>query len=108
MLGPVLEIARIETVLPTAPPTLCRMKRKIRRLDQLLRIQTVIRRDGDTNRRADDRAGAIDRIGLRNHLDQALAKLTQNTAIIDIGEHDLEFIVPQTPDFAFIADDAAK
>ena len=107
MSRPILQIARIEPVL-AAPAALGRIERQIGRGDQFLGIEPVVGRDRNADRGSDDRTRAIDRIGLRQHLDKPLAKLAERTAIIDIGHHNLEFVTAQMTDFARASDNSFK
>ena len=103
MIGSVLQIARVEPVF-AASAALRAVEREIGGLDDLLGIETVIRRDRHADRSTDDRAQAVDRIGLREHLDQLTAQIPQHAAIVDIGQHDLELVAPDAADIAHVAD----
>jgi hypothetical protein len=104
LLRAVLEVVRIEAVL--APPApFRRIKRKVGALDQVRRLDAVVRRDRHAYRSADDRATPVERIGLRNHLDDPLRELTQFPAIVDVGKDHLEFVAAETADLASPADD---
>ena len=103
----VLQIGGIEAEL-AAPGILRGVKRKVRAVSQLVLLQPVIRRDRDPDRRPDDGALVVNRIGLRDDLDQLVGNFAQRTAIVDIGQDDLEFVTAQAPHLAPVTDNAGQ
>src|SRR3546814_4218526 len=73
--------------------------------DKVVAALPVEGRDRDPDRRADDAAAALDRIGLRQAGDDVGRHLAQFAAILDIGKDDLEFVAPKTTDHFAVADD---
>ena len=103
----ILEVVRIEAVLP-APAPLGGVERQVGRLDQFVDLDAVVRRDGDADGGSDDRPGALDRIGLRDHLDHALGQLAELAAIVDVGQDHLELVAAEAADLATRPNDARQ
>src|SRR5690606_38676834 len=103
----VLEVGRIEAELP-APAVLRGIESEVRRARDLVALEPVVGRNRDADAGADDRALAVDRIGLRDDLDDLPGQLAELAAIVEVGEDDLELVPAETPDLAAVADDIAQ
>ena len=90
------------------PFSLAGIEGKVDSAIQLRAVDPVIRRNCYANRRADNRAATVDRVGLRNDLNDPRGKISQLAAIINIRQYDLEFITAQTSDFAFAFDERGE
>ncbi len=103
VVGSIFKVARIEPV-SAAPVALGGIKRQIGRFDDLFAVETIVRRDRHADGDADDRAQAVDRIGLGQHLNQLAAEIAKDPAVVDIGQHDLELVAPDPADVAHVPD----
>ncbi len=103
-LGRLVQITRIETE-PAAPVALGRIERQIGIAHQIVAGQSVERRNRHADRRPDDTAAALDRIGLRQAVDDVRRHVAQLAAIFEVGKNDLEFIAAQPADHFLVADD---
>ncbi len=88
----------VEAILP-APAALGRIERKVRAFDQLVHRHAVIGGNRNPDRCTDRGTVAIERIGLRKHLDDLPGQLAQLPAVVGIGDDDLELVAPQTANF---------
>src|SRR5690606_7672023 len=91
-----------------APAVLRGVESEVRRARDLVALEPVVGRNRDADAGADDRALAVDRIGLRDDLDDLLGQLAELAAIVEVGEDDLELVPAETPDLAAVADDIAQ
>ena len=101
--GFIFKLAGEEAVLP-APVILGGIKRKVGRAHDFLAAHAIMRSNRDTDRGADDAAPFLERIGLAQHGDDLGRQLAKFAAIVDIGQHHLEFIAAQPADLAFAVD----
>ena len=104
-LCPVTHVHVVEAVAALAL-VLRPIQRKVSSLDQFFRFDPVKGRDRNTDRRSDGYPGIVHLIWLRNHFDKAISEFAQFGAVVDILQHDLEFIAAQAADFALVADNA--
>ena len=103
-----MEFAGIEPEL-AAPAALRGIERQVGRTDQLFGIDPVVRGNRDPDRGTDDATAAFDLIGLADHGDDRPGDFAQPPPVIEIGNHDLEFVAAQPPDLAArFGDDALQ
>src|SRR3546814_15051929 len=95
LFGRLMQVAGIKA--EAAPPVaLGRIERQIGVADKVVAALPVEGRDRDPDRRADDAAAALDRIGLRQAGDDVGRHLAQFAAILPAGQDHLDFVAPQT------------
>ena len=71
------------------------------------RAVVIVGRD-DADRGADRHRGAVDRVGARQAVDNALRELGQLGLVGGGGKHDLELVAAEATDLARLADDIAE
>ncbi len=77
------------------------VQRKVGCANDLLTGHTIVGCDSDADRCADDAAPVFQTVRLAQHGDDLHRQIAQNAAVVDVGQHHLEFVAAQPTDFAF-------
>ena len=95
---------RREEAVAALARRLGRVKRKVGVAHQIVGGAVVIVGGDDSDRRADRYRGAVDGVGPRQAVDDALRELGQVGLGGHCGQHDLELVAAQAPDLPLVAD----
>ena len=91
-----MEVFGVEAVDP-APGVLGGVERKVDIADQLVAVGAMLGRERDADRGADHHALALNRIGLRERVDDFLRHVAERVAVLVAGDDHLELVAAQTP-----------